>query len=74
MPYGLQGDARAGGTLRKVAASSDVRWRNYRILAGRGLVGEFVRIDEREHEIALFYSWKRIRCLPRKQLKGDNML
>jgi transposase InsO family protein len=63
-----------GSTLRKVSTSGDVRWRNCRILAGRGLVGELVRIEEREHEMAVFYAWKEIRTLPYEQLKGDNML
>jgi transposase InsO family protein len=64
----------AGSVLRKVSTSGDIHWRNCRILAGRGLVGELVRIEEREHDLAVFYSWKQIRCLPHSQLTGDNML
>jgi transposase InsO family protein len=63
-----------GSTLRKVSTSGDVRWHKYRILAGRGLVGELVRIEERDHEVALFFSWKEIRALAYAQLQRDNML
>jgi transposase InsO family protein len=64
----------AGALVRKVCSSGDVRWRGYRILAGRGLVGQYVRIEERAGEVALFYSWKQIRCLCSEQLQADIML
>jgi len=43
----------SGSILRKVSTAGDVRWRKYRILAGRGLVGQWVRIEDRGHEVAL---------------------
>lgn len=64
----------AGSLLRIVSTSGDVRWNNLRILAGRGLVGQFVRIEERDHEIALFYDWKEIRTIPVQHLIPGKML
>lgn len=63
-----------GSILRKVSTVGDVRWRKHRILAGRGLVGQYVRIEEREHDLVLFYAWKPIRILAHHQLQGHNML
>jgi len=40
-----------------------VRWRRYRILAGRGLVGEYVRVEEGDNEVALYYAATQIRRL-----------
>jgi transposase len=63
-----------GAVVRKVHSSGDVRWRGYRILAGRGLVGQWVRIDDRGHEVVIYYGWKPIRCLAHDHLQGDTML
>ncbi len=63
-----------GSILRKVSTSGDVRFKGCRILAGRGLVGEFVRIQERDCELALFYAWKEIRTIPHDKLTTKNML
>lgn len=63
-----------GTEVRKVSTSGDVRWRRYRLLAGRGLVGENVRIEERDGEIALYYRWKEIRRIPTAALVRDRML
>jgi hypothetical protein len=59
--------------LRKVCGVGAVSWQGCRIRAGRGLVGQFVRVEEREHEVALFYGWKEIRCLAHDLLKRDNI-
>lgn len=64
----------AGALLRKVSTSGDVRWRTFRLLAGRGLVGQWVRIEERDGELALYYCWKEIRRIPLEQLKPGPML
>lgn len=63
-----------GANVRKVSTSGDVRWKRFRILAGRGLVGEFVRIEERDAEIALFYAWKQFRVIPHPQQLTSHML
>jgi hypothetical protein len=41
---------------------------------GAGLVGEWVRIEERDPDIALFYAWKEIRCLPASALRSGLVL
>jgi hypothetical protein len=64
----------SGSVTRKVGSSGDVRYSGYRLLAGRGLVGQFVRIEERDHEIALYYAQRQIRAVARDQLKADTML
>lgn len=63
-----------GSLLRKVSTSGDVRWRGYRILAGRGIVGQFVRILENDSTIDLYYLSKRIRAIDTQTLKNDIML
>jgi transposase InsO family protein len=60
--------------VRKVSQAGDVRWRGYRILAGNGLRGETVRIEERDHEVALFYAWKEIRTIPFQALERQKLL
>lgn len=64
----------AGSVVRKVGQVGDVRWNAYRILVGRGLTGQFVRIEERDHDVAMHYAWKQIRCLAKCELKRDTML
>jgi hypothetical protein len=53
----------AGSILRTVACSGDIRYHRYRILCGRGIAGQPVRIQERDREIAIYYCHKQIRCL-----------
>jgi transposase InsO family protein len=64
----------AGSLVRKVSTSGDIRWNSLRILAGRGLVGELVRLEPRDHELALFYCSRQIRTIPNNQLKPGPML
>jgi transposase InsO family protein len=64
----------AGSVLRKVSGNGEVFWKNNRILAGNGLAGEYVRIEERDCEIALFYCWKEVRRLAHDQLRGDKIV
>lgn len=57
-----------GSTLRKVSQVGDAYYRNRRILVGRSLARQDVRIEDRGHEIAVYYSWKLIRVLGIDQL------
>jgi len=57
-----------GSVLRKVTQVGDVYYRNRRILVGRCLGGDHVRIEDRGNEIAVFYCWKQIRVLGPDQL------
>jgi transposase InsO family protein len=58
----------ADATLRKVTQVGDVYYRNRRILVGRCMGGDHVRIEDRGNEIAVYYSWKLIRVLGPDQL------
>jgi transposase InsO family protein len=69
----------AGSVLRRVGEVGDVRWRKYRILLGRGISGELVRVEEREGaegggEVAVYYAHKQVRVLATTQLAYDRML
>lgn len=64
----------AGAVLRKVDALGAIRWRGSRIRAGLGLAGQFVRIEQRDHEVALFFAQHEIRCLASDSLVTDNVL
>jgi hypothetical protein len=55
---------------RRVSHAGDVRYRNARILVGRGLAGEVVRVEERERDVAVYYAWKRVRLIDQALLGG----
>ncbi len=57
-----------GSVLRKVSQVGDAYYLNRRILVGRCLGGQYVRIDDRGNEIAIYYCWKLIRVLGPDQL------
>jgi transposase InsO family protein len=63
-----------GSVLRKVGSSGDVRFNRWRILAGRGIAGDTVRVEQRQRQIVLIYCWKPIRAVPHESLKPDTML
>ena len=63
-----------GTLLRKVSTVGDVRWRTAKILAGNGLVGEFVRIEEIDNVVNLWYGTHRIRQIPLDQLGTSGIL
>jgi transposase InsO family protein len=64
----------ADALLRKVAAGGDIQWRNYRLLAGSGLAGEWVRLEERNDDVVIYYATKEIRCVPLATLKRGRLL
>jgi len=57
-----------GSVMRKVSQVGDIHYRNARILVGRALSRQQVRIEEREHDIAVYYSWKLVRVIPNDKL------
>ena len=63
-----------GAVLRKVMNRGDISWHGYRILVGAGLEGQYVRLEEREAEVAVFYARKQVRCLARTDLAKDRIL
>jgi transposase InsO family protein len=64
----------SAAVLRKVMNRGDISYRGYRILVGAGLEGEQVRLEERDHELAVFYAWKQVRCLPTATLSKQGIL
>jgi transposase len=63
-----------GSLLRKVSADGAVCWKSYRILVGRGILGQRVRVEERDDCVALYYGTTEIRCLPCRQLRRHCLL
>jgi transposase InsO family protein len=64
----------AGSVVRRVGQVGDVRWKGARIMAGRGLAGESVRLEERDGQVEVFYLAHRIRVLAVSELRRDTML
>jgi transposase InsO family protein len=59
-----------GLITRRVSFAGDFRYRNARILVGRGLTGQIMQIEEREQDIAVYYDWKLVRVIPQSALGG----
>lgn len=59
---------------RKVSSRGEISYQGYRILVGKGLEGESVRIDEQEHGWAIFYDWFQLRLLAHENLRRDTVL
>ena len=64
----------SGSTLRRVSTMGTIRWLYYRIQAGAGLAHQYVRIEDRGHEVAVFYAWKEIRVIATQALREDTLL
>lgn len=58
----------ADAMLRKVTQVGDVYYHGRRILVGQCLARQFVRIEEREEDLAVYYGPKRIRVLGYNEL------
>src|SRR5262245_1493658 len=56
-------------TLRKVMQKGEISWHNCEILVGAGIAGDWVRVEERDGLVAVWYSWKEIRRLPIDHLR-----
>jgi transposase InsO family protein len=63
-----------GAEVRRVGQVGDVRWRGCRIMAGRGLAGEPVRVEEQDGQVEVYYGPHRVRCLSAAGLRRDTML
>lgn len=63
-----------GSTIRVVSSNGTVRWRSARILAGYGLIGEPVRLQETADSIEIYFSHRLIRSLQLDQLTPDRVL
>lgn len=64
----------ADALTRKVCQEGIVRFNGYRILVGRGISSQFVRIEEHAKELKIFYCHHELRCLSTEQLLKDRVL
>lgn len=55
--------------LRKVCSEGSIRVHSSRILVGRGIAGDWVRVEQDQTEVRIFYAWKQVRCL-----RGDELV
>lgn len=59
---------------RTVDANGTISVGGCRILCGRGIAGQPVRIEQRDSELAVFYCWKEFRTLSHDQLVKGKVL
>lgn len=59
--------------VRLVSSTGFIRWLNYRIQTGAGLARQWVRVEDRDSEVALFYAWKEIRVIAISTLRADTL-
>jgi transposase InsO family protein len=64
----------AGSVVRKVGQVGDVRWKKRRIMAGRGLAGRHVRLEEAAHTLDVYFADVKIRCIRYDDLALGRML
>ena len=62
-----------GAVLRKVGSEGAVAWHQCRLLVGMGLAGEQVRLEERDHELVVYYATKEIRRIPLTALQRGRL-
>ena len=58
----------AGSIIRKVFSPGLIHYRHCRIRVGAGLIGQVVRLQPGDHQVAIYYAWKEVRCLVIDQL------
>ncbi len=63
-----------GATVRRASSAGVIRWRGAKLLAGNGVVGQWVRIDETDSAVELWYGPYRIRQIPLDQLRNQGLL
>jgi transposase InsO family protein len=64
----------SGSTLRKVSCRGEIFYHNYRILVGKGLAGETVRLEEQAEGWAVYFSHRQVRLLAPENLRRDTVL
>jgi transposase InsO family protein len=67
-------DYAIGSELRRVHGSGHILWRGCKIRVGSGLVDDRVRVEDRGHELGIYYAWKQIRVLPTVALERAGSL
>jgi transposase InsO family protein len=63
-----------GSLLRRVGSNGLFEYRRARILAGQGLAGEAVRLEDQDDCLVVFYTTKEIRRIPRAQFQTTAIL
>jgi transposase InsO family protein len=63
-----------GSVLRRVGSNGEACWKGSRILVGWGLAGQTVRVEEDEHEIAIYFAKHCVRRLSLTELRPRRML
>lgn len=63
-----------GSVLRRASSGGVIRWRSAKLLAGCGLVGQWVRIEETDSSVELWFGPYRIRQIPLEQLPKPGLL
>jgi transposase InsO family protein len=64
----------SGSVLRRASSGGVIRWRGAKLLAGNGVVGEWVRIEQTDCSVELWYGPYRIRQIPLDQLPKPGLL
>jgi transposase InsO family protein len=63
-----------GSLLRKIQAAGWISYRSCRILIGKGLAGDFVRLEDHANELTIYYANYPIRRLANAQLNRHTVL
>jgi len=63
-----------GSVVRRASAGGVIRWRGAKLLAGNGVVGEWVRVEQTDDSVVLWYGPYRIRQIPLDQLPNPGLL
>jgi hypothetical protein len=64
----------SGATVRRASSGGVIRWRGAKLLAGNGVVGQWVRIEQTDSAVELWYGPYRIRQIPIDQLRNPGLL
>lgn len=64
----------AGQLTRKIGSCGEVSFNGYKILVGRGLAGDHVRVEEHDRELRVFYCATLVRAISHELLTKDKML
>ena len=63
-----------GEPVRRIGSCGEVSFNGYRILVGRGLAGDHVRVEEHDREVRVYYCWKQVRSVSCDRLVRGRML
>jgi transposase InsO family protein len=63
-----------GSVLRKVGSNGLFEYRRARVLAGRGLAGEPVRVEEADDHLLVFYTTEEVRRIPIDRLNTTGIM